>query len=1003
MSGIGGAEDLRMQELGKAYLDLRRQYDDLVSRNMAGFYRTATDGRFLECNASMARILGYPDRDSLMRINARALYHEEKDREHFVKELTERGFLINYTLRLRHYTGRIVHVLENVYLNKHDGGVTTIEGTMIDRTAQVQAELEQRALLDNYRRLVEQLPDGILILQGGTVRFANPAAEQLVGRPLTALLFAELVDRAHRAQLDAHLAGDSPPGAAPAVELRFLRGDGNSVPLLLSASPTFHEGAPAIQVHLQDPARVRATVQTSIRAQMAEEVNLVLRQEIMEHRRTQDELKRSRRFARGLVDSSLDMIIAVDDAGIITEFNPAATIRFGHEPIHVIGQPARMLYADQAAYENIQAELNAHGAFAGEVRNVDSGGQVFHAFLAASRLYDDQGVLMGSMGVSRDITQSKRDQEAMRASEERYRDLFENATDLIQSVRVDGRFEYVNRAWCETLGHSDAEGLSLWDVVDPYSRATYEAKLEQVTREGGGPLTTMLRAKDGRRVVVEGNLSVRRMNGEVVAVRGIFRDVTREQEARGQAEEQQAKMRALFESSEHMFWSVDNRIALTSFNKGYADMVERLYGARPQVNRDINRPRARFADGRYHAFWEEKYSKAFAGEQLRFETELHDVQGGYVSNEIFLSPVFSPDGTVREVFGVGHEITGQKLAQRTMRDQAARLAAIFENSANMMVWTLDEQLRLTSFNDHFRNSCIEALDHDPKLGEPFLDRVLPRVPESERAAVRAYFEATLQDRPCQFEVEMVHKDGRMRWVENFLNPIHVDGRVGEISCLAYGITLKKEAEKQLLERLRENEVLLKEVHHRVKNNLQIISSILNLQTAYVGHDARMLDLIRESQDRIRSMSFIHESLYQNKTFSSVDLATYIERLARNLMLSYSLHGKVDLRLDLHPVELVLDQAIPCGLILNELISNALKHGYPDGARGCITVRLASTPGAVSIELADDGVGLPAGFDQARDANLGLQLVSTLAEQLDARMERHSPPGVRYLLTFERIK
>ncbi len=261
----------------------------------------------------------------------------------------------------------------------------------------------------------------------------------------------------------------------------------------------------------------------------------------------------------------------------------------------------------------------------------------------------------------------------------------------------------------------------------------------------------------------------------------------------------------------------------------------------------------------------------------------------------------------------------------------------------------------------------------------------------------------MKGKPRQFEVEMHDTDGRTRWVENFLNPIRVDGQVAEISCLAYGITDKKEAERQLIERLRENEVLLKEVHHRVKNNLQIISSILNLQTAYVGHDPRMLDLIRESQDRIRSMSFIHESLYQNKTFSSVDLSTYIDRLARNLVLSYSLSGKVELRTDLQRVELVLDQAIPCGLILNELISNALKHGYPDGAAGVITIALSSHDGRVTVEVADDGIGLPVGFDAERDSNLGLQLVATLSEQLDARLERHSGPGVRYFLTFDRIK
>jgi two-component sensor histidine kinase len=227
--------------------------------------------------------------------------------------------------------------------------------------------------------------------------------------------------------------------------------------------------------------------------------------------------------------------------------------------------------------------------------------------------------------------------------------------------------------------------------------------------------------------------------------------------------------------------------------------------------------------------------------------------------------------------------------------------------------------------------------------------------------------------------------------------------VREISCLAYGITDRKAAQMELLRSLHEKEVLLKEVHHRVKNNLQVISSILSLQTAHVGDDKRILDLLRDSRDRIRSMSFIHESLYQNKDFSSIDLANYIEGLSRNLMMSYSLTGKIALETDLEPVHLVLDQAIPCGLILNELISNALKHAFPGGRSGAVSITLRSQAGQVSIGIADNGIGLPEGFVLEQDGNLGLELVRTLVEQLDGRITAEGGKGASYLLTFERTK
>jgi PAS domain S-box-containing protein len=747
-------------------------------------------------------------------------------------------------------------------------------------------------------------------------------------------------------------------------------------------------------------------VEERLRSRMAEEVNQVLRHEITEHRRTQEELRRSRRFARSLVDSSLDMIIAVDQKGVITEFNPAAMVKFGYEAEEVLGRSARMLYGDDQEYGRIQVELNAHGAFSGEVRNTDRNGEVFTSFLAASRLYDEDGRLLGSMGVSRDITHSKRDELALRASEERYRDLFEHATDLIQSVDPEGRFEYVNAAWRTTLGYGpeDLSRLTLWDIVAPEERDHCREVFDHVLR--GDPvdqLRTVFLARDGRRVIVEGNTNVRMVDGRPLATRSIFRDVTSVLAAQASVHQHEAKLKALFESSEHMFWTVDPRIALTSFNRGYANMIERLHGVRPELNTEVSRPRRLFASAEYHTFWERKYAEAFSGKALRFETDLQDKDGRRVSNEIFLSPVFDAQGKVQEVFGVGHEVTEQKEAEEMVREQAARLTAIFENSANMMIWTLGRDFRITAFNEHFQRSGERAIGVRFGIGDDFLQTMTAHVADTRHRSMVPVFEAALRGQHQQFELELRNHAGRPLWVECFLNPISMEGEVVEISCLAYGITDKKEAQKKLLESLHEKEVLLKEVHHRVKNNLQIISSILNLQSAYVGKDPRMLELLRDSQDRIRSMSFIHESLYQNKNFSSIDLADYIDGLSRNLMLSYSLSGKVALQKDLRPVQLGLDQAIPCGLILNELISNALKHAFPGGGAGTITIGLATEGSTVRIQVSDDGKGLPEGFDEERDSNLGLQLVHTLIGQLDGRIERIKGPGVGYLITFEQLK
>lgn len=994
------------EELSRAYADLKCQYEQLVSRNLAGVFRTTLEGRFLECNDAMARILGYADRAELMAQPAVDIYANGNDRIRFLEILQERKQLINFELTLKHRNGRPVEVLENIFLDESADGLRTIQGTLIDITAIKQAELEQASLTSSYRSLVEHLRDGIIVVRGDLIRYANPAAQQLTGQPLVGQRVLELFE----------------PKAAPAIaELIQTSGEasnGEPVVLRLSsdttkevgviASEAWFEGAPAIQLTLQDEQERQSLLKERLRVQMAEEVNEVLRSEIDEHRRTQDALRRSRQFARSLVDSSLDMIMAADPDGRITEFNPAAQMRFGYDASEVIGMRTNMLYVDPTEFARIQHELNAYGAFTGEIRNVTKEGEVFTSFLAASRLFDADGQYLGAMGVSRDITRMKQDREALQASEERYRDLFENATDLIQSVDPDGRFEFVNRAWKRTLGHSDGSEvahLTLAHVIHPdHLQAYLERHAQVIAGKEVDRFRTVFIGKQGQEVLVEGTTNLRSVDGRPVAARSIFTDLTHVHAAQVKVREHEAKLRALFESSEHMFWTVNHEIKITSHNRGYGDMIERLYGHRPDINLDPDRPRKLFTSKEYHAFWEEKYREALSGKPIWFETEVTDQMGRRVCNEIFLSPIFGPDGRVTEIFGVGHEITEQKLAEELVRHQAGRIKAIFENAANVMIWTLDKDFRITSFNEHFQRTAQLRLGIHFEEGDDFIGTMRERVADGAAEPTIAQFRAARKGGAQQFEVELLGDEGRAMWVECFLNPIAGEKGVKEISCMAYGITDRKEAELKLRQSLSEKEVLLKEVHHRVKNNLQVISSILSLQTAHVDDDARILELLRVSRDRVRSMSFIHESLYQNKDFSSIDLAAYVDGLSRNLMMSYSLTGNIALERDLKRVELVLDQAIPCGLILNELISNALKHAFPNGQGGTVRIGSSIVGETVSITVSDDGVGLAEGFCTRNDGNLGLELVHTLVDQLDGRIEVGSTGGgVTYLLTFERYR
>jgi two-component sensor histidine kinase len=280
----------------------------------------------------------------------------------------------------------------------------------------------------------------------------------------------------------------------------------------------------------------------------------------------------------------------------------------------------------------------------------------------------------------------------------------------------------------------------------------------------------------------------------------------------------------------------------------------------------------------------------------------------------------------------------------------------------------------------------------------------PYVREDLRPVMVNLYQAALGGESSRFEGMMKTRTGATVYLETFLNPIFKDdGKVLEVSCMAHEITDKKKIERQIRDSLREKEILLQEVHHRVKNNLQVISSILNLQSSYVK-DPNTLNILRESQNRIKSMSFIHESLYQTTDFSYIDFSDYILSLAKNLVHSYSINlGSVRLETAFEKVYLNLDQAIPCGLIVNELVSNALKYAFPDNQKGVLQLGIRETNHKITLKVKDGGVGVPEEFDIEKGDTLGLQLVFTLVEQLDGEVAFKSKPGkgTEYLITFDK--
>lgn len=205
---------------------------------------------------------------------------------------------------------------------------------------------------------------------------------------------------------------------------------------------------------------------------------------------------------------------------------------------------------------------------------------------------------------------------------------------------------------------------------------------------------------------------------------------------------------------------------------------------------------------------------------------------------------------------------------------------------------------------------------------------------------------------------------------------------------------------ELERRVREKDLMLSEIHHRVKNSLQVVSSLLRLEAGRI-HDAAVLDMLQITQNRIRSMALIHQTLYQSKDFARVDFHAFLQSFIPTLIQSYSIHPD-EISLDFHVAEVLLpiDAAIPCGLIVNELISNALKHAFPDGRRGKICVEFGQQGrDRAVLSVKDDGVGVPEDFSFEDSDTLGIQLVYMLAGQLGGAVAVERAPLTRFVVEF----
>ncbi|MFU8767992.1 MAG: sensor histidine kinase, partial [Candidatus Methanoperedens sp.] len=360
-----------------------------------------------------------------------------------------------------------------------------------------------------------------------------------------------------------------------------------------------------------------------------------------------------------------------------------------------------------------------------------------------------------------------------------------------------------------------------------------------------------------------------------------------------------------------------------------------------------------------------------------------------------ISPLKDADNNIAGISGIFRDITEGRWAWRALQQSEKKYRDLFEN-ANDAIFILDSNLNYKDVN----KKAVEVSGYQRKelLKMNIFDIIPPELHMTSKLEFQKLSKFGFYEK---FTGKIIRKDGRLIDVEINSSAIKDGDKVIGSRDILRDITERKLNEEKIKESLKEKEVLLKEVHHRVKNNMQIISSLLRLQSGYLT-DRKNIEIFKECQNRILSMSLVHEKLYNSGDFTKIDIKDYVVDLTTGLLHSgKSNGGNIVLDIVVDDVLLGVNAAIPFGLILSELVTNCIKHAFPNGRKGEIRIYLHETDdGKIELIVRDNGVGIPEGIDFRKTKSLGLYLVTILAEeQLKGKIHLTRNGGTEFNIKF----
>ena len=729
-----------------------------------------------------------------------------------------------------------------------------------------------------------------------------------------------------------------------------------------------------------------------------------LRKDIIKRRKAEKDLKKEKEFYRDFINSMQDWVWEMDKKGIHTFSNPAIKNMLGYEVNEIIGTHVTKLWFEkhenEKEFKHLAKTLEAGKGWTKHktIFKHKNGSEVYVESTAIP-IFDEKGKLKGYRGVDRDITERISAEKRLKESELKNKTILEAIPDLMFIQKEDGTYLDYYTPDAELLYFKPENFLNKKpeDIFPKQFAAAIMKNIKTVLEKDSIQIYEYSLNFNGENKHFEAR-TVQYQHNKVLT---IIRDITKRKDAEKKLLASEKRYRELFENSRDGLVAVDLKGHIWNANEAYCKMLGYSLEELKNLDNFYEITPSKWHEWEKKEIWDKRlFKKGYTG---IYEKEYIRKDGSIFPVELQAFTVYDKDNNPMFFWGIARDITKRKNSEKKLQQSEERLRTLINATPDIICfkdgkgrWLIANEADLELFSlkgVNYRNKTDAELAEYTK--PIYKEAFLTCEQTDEKAWQKGSISRSEEIIPVNSEKSKTFDVIKIPLFKN-------DGSRKGIVVLGRDITKRKVAEEQIKKDLEEKKVLLREIYHRTKNNMQVIASMLKTQSQK-SKNLKIQKKFQEINNKIRAMSLVHQKLYQAKDLSQINLKEYIQDLVKSLISSYRISSStISLNLQLKDAHALIDTAVPLGLVLNELLSNVFEHAFPNNKKGTLTINLEKDKNdIIKIYVADDGIGIAPELDIKEISKVGINTVFMLIEkQLNGKVSYQINNGIEWYIEYK---